>query len=116
MTGSTDKTTALRLLRGLENGGINPADAHDVAAGLDPVLVHFIVHFLRQTYPASEPAATAVLDRVLALTASHPAIVAKCKAGEQDSVTAWFGTEYTFGEFRGRGRELIEMIVEKLES
>lgn len=116
MTGSTDKAAALRLLRGLENGGIDPSDAQDIAAGLDPVLVYFIVHFLRETYPASEPAATAVLDRVLTLTSGHSAIIASFKAGEQDSVTAWFGIEYTFGEFRGRGRELIEMIVEKLES
>ena len=36
--------------------------------------------------------------------------------GEQDPVSEWFESEHSFGEFRGRGEELIETIVDKLET
>jgi hypothetical protein len=116
MSEGIDKGEAVRLLRGLEAGGLAAADARIIAEILDPVLVHFIVKYLRESYPASNPAATAVLDRVVELTSTYPAIVEKSKEGEQDPVSVWFEDEYSFGEFRGRGRELIEMIVDKLES
>ena len=116
MGGSTDKDTALRLLHSLENGGRSAKDAAILAADLDPVLVYFIVRHLRETYPASDPAATAVLDRVVALTSAFPGLVAKSQEGELDSVSEWFAGEYTFGSFRGQGDELIALIVNKLES
>ncbi len=116
MTKSTSKTPALRLLRGLENGGMSAADARTLAEDLDPVLVYVIVRYLRENYPVSNPAATAVLDRVVALTSAWPGIVAKSKAGEEDSVSEWFSSEYSFRDFRGLGTELVEMIVDKLES
>lgn len=116
MDGSTDKTTATRLLKGLEDGAMSTTQAHALAAGLDPVLLHVIVRYLREVYPASNPAATAVLDRVVAFTTSSPSIVKKVKEGEADPVSAWFASEYSFRDFRGRGGELLDLIVDKLES
>jgi hypothetical protein len=116
MSGTTDLTTALRLLRGLEDGGMRTAEARILAEDLDPVLVYVIVRYLRETYPASDPAATAVLDRVVALTSAWPGLVDRSKEGERDPVSAWFTAEHSFGEFRGRGASMLEIIVEKLES
>ena len=87
-----------------------------LAQDLDPVLVYVILRYLREVYPASNPAASAVLDRVVALTSSWPGIVAKSNEGEQDPVSTWFTTEYSFGDFRGRGSELLDLIVDKLET
>jgi hypothetical protein len=114
--GSTDRNTALRLLRGLEAGGMSASEAAILAEELDPVLTYFIVRFLRDVYPASSPAAHAVLERVVKLTSAYPDIVRKSKAGERDPVSRWFASEYSFADFRGRGEELVEMIVDKLES
>jgi len=111
-----EKRQTLRLLAGLENGGMGAEDAFEIARAVDPVLASFVIRFLRETYPASDPAATSVLDRVVNLMSSHPAMVAHCKKGEEDSVTEWFESEYTFKSFRGRGPELIEFIAEKLDS
>jgi hypothetical protein len=80
------------------------------------VLVYSIVRFLRSVYPASSPAAQAVLERVVDLTSAYPAIVGKSREGESDPVSQWFASEYSFDDFRGRGAELIKMIVDKLES
>ena len=113
---TTDKREALRLLAGLENGGMTTADALVLAETLDPVLVYLIVRYLRESYPASDPAATSVLERVVALTSKHAAFVEKCRDGERDSVSQWFEAEHSFGSFRGRGSELIDVIVDKLES
>jgi hypothetical protein len=114
--GSTDRDLALRLLRGLEDGVMAASEAAVAAEDLDPVLVYFIVRFLRTVHPASSPSAHAVLERVLNLTSAYPAIVRKSQEGEHDPVSQWFASEYSFGDFKGRGAELIAMIVDKLES
>lgn len=116
MSDSTDRNQAARLLRGLEDGGLAVGEARILAQDLDAVLVHVILRYLRSVYPASDPAASAVLDRAVRLTSSDPAIVRKAREGEQDPVSRWFDSEYTFAEFRGRGQDLIDLIVDKLES
>ena len=52
----------------------------------------------------------------MGLTSAYPAIVEKSSEGEQDPVSKWFTSEYSFREFRGQGPDLIELIVDKLES
>jgi hypothetical protein len=116
MSSSTDRNLALRLLRGLDEGNIDAAEAHTLAMELDPVLVYVVVRYLREIYPASDPAASPVLERVVALTSAYPAIVAKSQEGEEDPVSQWFLSEYSFRDFRGLDSELIELIVDKLES
>jgi hypothetical protein len=113
---TTDKRQALRLLTGLENGGVTAADAFVMAETLDPVLVYLIVRYLRESYPATDPAATGVLERVVTLTATYTGFVEICRAGEHDPVSRWFEEEHTFRTFRGRASELIELIVDKLET
>ncbi len=116
MGNSTDRNQALRLLNGLEQGGLNPAEGRIIAEDLDPVLVHLIVRFLREVYPATEPAARPVLERVVELTNAYPGIVAQAREGEADSITAWFTSEHTFAEFSNRVETLIDLVVDKLES
>jgi len=113
---STDKNQALRLLNGLEMGGLDPAEGRVLVEDLDPVLVHLIVRFLRDVYPIHAPAAGPVLERVVALTNATPEIVALAKEGETDPITSWFVSEHTFGEFRGRGDAMLALVVDKLES
>jgi hypothetical protein len=116
MDGSTDLETAARFLDGLELGSASAAELRRLGERLDPVLVHVIVRFLREVYDASQPAASAVLERVAKLTAAYPGLVARSREGEADPVTQWFVSAHTFREFRGRGRSMIETIVDKLES
>lgn len=116
MNATEEKREALRLLAGLEGGSLATEDAYAIAMDLDPVLVHCIVRFLRETYPASDPAATSVLERVVKLTSFHPNFIEKFKEGERDPITEWFCGDYSFREFRGRGADLIDLIVDKLES
>src|SRR2546422_646060 len=82
MSGSTNRNDAVRLLRGLEDGRMTASEGAFLAQDLDPVLVYVILRYLREVYPASNPAANAVLERVVALTSSWPKIVAKSKEGE----------------------------------
>jgi hypothetical protein len=116
MSGSTDKNLAEKLLRGLEDGRMNTSETALLAQDLDPVLVYVILRYLREVYPASNPAASGVLDRVVGLTSSSPKVVALSKEGEQDPVSQWFSSEYNFPDFRGRGSEMLDLIVDKLES
>jgi len=116
MTGPRqDKQDAARLLRALENGDLDAFDAAAIAERLDPVLVHAIVAYLRATHPASDPAATPVLERVVKLTSASPGLIRKHKDGGEDPVSRWFESEYTYREFRGRGTEMIDILVDKIE-
>jgi len=116
MNTSTDKNEAMRLLRGLENGGLDGVDARILAEDLDPVLLYVIVRYLREVYPATDPAASPVLERVVKLTSTYPKMVEKSKEGEQDPVSRWFESESSYRDFRGHGEELVDLIIDKLET
>lgn len=107
---------AIRLLHALENGGMAPMDAAILAEEIDPVLLHAIVSYLRTVYPASDPAASSVLERVVGLTSSSAAIVRRHREGENDPITRWFEDDLGYTEFRGRGSDMIGVLVDKLES
>lgn len=112
-----EKRDALRLLHGLENGGMSAAEAAILIEDLDPVLVYLLVSFLRDVYPASDPAARSVLDRVVEMTKHGGAKLRSRHAeGERDPISRWFESEHSYAAFRGRGAELIDVVVDKLES
>ncbi len=110
------RRNAERLLEGLENGGLSAIAAATLAEQLDPVIVYVIVSYLREIHPASDPAATAVLERVVRLTSTSPALIRKHREGGQDPVARWFESEYTYRAFRGRASEMLLLIVDKIES
>lgn len=115
--GVTDqRREAIRLLEGLESGRLSPAEAAVVAEALDPVLIYAIVTFLRRVHPASDPAASGVLERVVRWTSRSPAAVRKHREGGRDPVARWFESQYSYEDFRGRGSALLELIADKLES
>jgi hypothetical protein len=105
----------LRLLKGLEEGNLSAADAFNIAEKRDPVLVFFVLRFLRDKYPAANPSSEGVVRRVLELTSTYPAIVAMSKKGEADVITEWFNDSYAMAEFYEDQAGLMAMIVEKIE-
>jgi hypothetical protein len=111
-----DKAAAQRLLAGIENGTLSTADAVMVAEGLDPVLFYAIVSFLRANYPASDPAATSVLERVVRLTRGSAVLVRHHRDGGADPVSRWFESEHGYAAFRKRGNEMIALVADKLDS
>jgi hypothetical protein len=111
-----EKAIARRLLAGIENGTMSTADAVIVAEDIDPVLFYVIVSFLRETHPASDRAANSILERVVHLTKGSAVLVRRYREGAEDPITRWFESEYTYGEFRHRGPEMIDLITDKIES
>ena len=111
-----EKRDAQRLVSGLENGRISAADAAFLAEDLDPVLIYVIVTFLRAVYPASDPAAASVLERVVHMTTKSSLLIRKHKEGEQDPVSRWFESEFEYRDYKGRGSELVELVADKLDS
>jgi len=116
LSATEEKRDSLRLLEGLEKGGMSAMSAATLAERIDPVLFHAVVSLLRASYPATDPAATAVLDRVVKLTNSSATLVRMYKDGEQDPISRWFDSEYTYREFRGRGADLVDLLIDKIES
>jgi hypothetical protein len=116
MSGNFEVREGLRLLAGLENGSLTSADAYTIAEQRDPVLLYFILRYLREKYPAGKPSSQGVLQRVVELTSTYDDIVKKAKVGEHDSMREWFDDAYAMRDYFDRSEELVEMIVDKLES
>ncbi|MDH3627412.1 MAG: hypothetical protein OEV00_12300 [Acidobacteriota bacterium] len=113
---STDLHVAVQLLNGLENGGHPVSELATAAEDLDPLLLYGIVTFLRSSYPATDPVATPVLERVVELSGAYSGFVNQCKEGEDDPVGEWMREEIDLHSFRGRGDGLLRLLVEKLET
>lgn len=108
-----EKRVARRLLGALEDGRLNTSETFHIVSSADPALIHFIFAWLRAWYPASHPAADAVLGRLGALCTQHPKAAQMAKAGARDPLVEWFEDTYTYRDLRAA--EFIELIVEKLE-
>lgn len=113
---SIEADEAVRVLSAIENGTMQPEDAANRARDLDPVYVWAITEFVRDAYSSSHPAAAGVLDRLVRMTGAERSLVRKHKDGEADPIAAWFRSEYSWGDFRGRGAEMIGVLADKLES
>jgi len=50
------------------------------------------------------------------LTSGSAVLVRRHKEGESDPIARWFEDEYTFGEFRHRGDEMVALVADKLET
>ena len=115
MSFEQEKKDGLRLLSGLENGTLSTADAFNIADKRDPLLVYFVMRFLREKYPATNTASQGVLERLVALTATYSDLVKKTKAAESDPVREWFDDAYAMRQYFDKPEECVDMIVEKIE-
>lgn len=115
MSAAQERRDAIELLHALENGVPSASSAVAAAERIDPVLVYAIVSYLRAVHRASDPAASPILERVVKLTSASPAVLRKHRDGESDPVSRWFESEYEYRDFRGRGEDLIELLIEKIE-
>lgn len=104
-----------RLLEGLETGHLSGADAYNIATDLDPVLLCIVFRYLRERYGA-DPQGQGVLQRLLELSKTYPALVQQAKAAESDVVVEWFDDTYSVKDFYSDPEELVRMVVDKLES
>jgi hypothetical protein len=113
---NTESKETLRLLLGLENGTLTTADAYNLAEVRDPVLIYFVLRFLREKYPPSQPTSAGVVQRLIDLTRTYADIVKKSKQGEKDPLREWFDDAYAIRDYFDRPGDFIEMIVEKIDS
>lgn len=109
-----EKRTARRILAGIEDGRLSTYETYDLASDADPALMYLIFAWLRAQYPSSNSLSDGVLGRLGALCTEHPAIARKAKAGESDSVVAWFEESHRYRDHNADA--FIDLIVEKLES
>lgn len=110
-----EKRESLRLLKGVENGTMTTADAYNVADGRDPVIIYFVMRYLREKYPPSSPASQGVTSRLLELTSTYDSVIKASKKGEKDSITEWFDDTYNIRDYFDKPEELVDMLVEKIE-
>ncbi|HEU4729336.1 MAG TPA: hypothetical protein VFT22_15650 [Kofleriaceae bacterium] len=107
-----ERRAAQRLLEGIEEGSLGAGELFAVADEADPALLYLIVTWTRKRY-ADHENADAVIGRLVELS-SRGSIVKKMKEGQADPVVRWFEETYSYRKLEAA--ELIELIVEKLES
>lgn len=103
----------IRLLTGLENGTLSSADAYNIAERRDPVLVYFVLRYLREKYPLGE--SSGVARRLIELTSTYDQLVKMSKTGEKDILREWFDESYNMRQFFDQSSQFVELIVEKIE-
>ena len=110
-----EKREGLRLLNGLENGTLTASDAFNIADKRDPVIVYFVMRYLREKYPPTSPASLGVKQRLVELTSTYDGLVSKAKKGEKDCIREWFDDSYELKKFFDKPEELIDLLVDKIE-
>jgi hypothetical protein len=100
MSSLSDRNEGLRLLQGLENGTMNASDAYNIAKDREPILLYFILRYLRDRYNGSDPASAGVMRRVIELTGTYDQIVRMNKEGEKDAMVEWFNDGYSVSDFK----------------
>lgn len=108
-----EKSQALRILEGIEQGSMSAAESFQLLEEADPALVYFILTWLRKRYSANHPAAEGVIGRIVELCGRYPAVTRQAKEGASDSVVTWFEDAYAYRNLDSH--EFVDLIVEKLE-
>jgi|688.fasta_scaffold341729_2 hypothetical protein len=103
-------------LDAIENGTATAASIYKTASELDPVSLYFVFRYIRETYTPNNPAATGVMERMVELTRTYDDLVKRAKSGEKDSIREWFDDTYRIKDFSSKPHELLELIVDKIES
>lgn len=115
MSVTSDRNETVRLLRGLEDGTLKSQDAYQIASKRDPIMLYFVLRYLREKHPASSPQSTGVNQRLLELSGTYPDVVAMAKKGEKDAMREWFDDTYAMREFFSDSEKFVDLIIDKLE-
>lgn len=104
-----------RFLVGLETGNVSAPDLFAISEELDPILVYFVIKYLRLVYTPSHPDAKGVTERIVELTSTYDSIVKAVKDGEKDSLNEWFDDDFNPRQFKENTEEFMDQLVEKIE-
>ena len=107
---------AMRLLEGLENGTMDTAAAYLLIEKQDPIVVYFIIRYLREKYKKMGDQSSGVLNRLVELSSTYTEIVKISRDGEKDIMREWFDETYKISDFYNDPEGYITIIIEKLES
>ena len=106
---------AIYVLEGIEDNKLDHEKVAKYIMDLDPVIVYFILRVLREKYPASNPASTGVLERLVNVLNTHPEVLKRSRAGEKDAVTEWFLESYELRSYFSKTEELFQMLNDKID-
>lgn len=104
-----------RFLVGLESGNLPSSDLYAISETLDPILVYFVIKYLRKTYRAGTPEAEGVAERIYELSNTYDEVLKAVKNGEKDSLNEWFDDDFNPSQYRDNTEQLIDILVEKIE-
>ena len=100
-----------RFMDAIEQGTVTLADAFSISENLDPLLMYFLLKYLREKYPAEREGPSA---RLLEFLSTYPSIARLASPPKDEPMVEWFDDSYSVRSFKTR-ENFVEAIVDKLE-
>ncbi len=108
---SLTKRKVYRFMDIIEEGRIPLLEGFQIAEELDPLLLYFMLRYLKETYGRETQGAG---DRLLQFLSNYPSIAKYAVAPKNEPMVEWFNDSHTVRSFKSRN-EYLEMIIDKLE-
>lgn len=100
-----------RFMDIIEGGVIPLEDALPVAEKLDPLLLYFVLRYLKETYGRDSQGPNA---RLLQFLSAYPTIARHAVKPKNEPMVEWFDDSHSMRSFRNRDA-FVDLIIDKLE-
>lgn len=108
-----EKLEALTILLGIVNGTMTTQECFELLDPADPVLVYFILKYIKKHYHRDHDDYDIVRARLRELKNTYRSLTRKAKTGEEDAVVEWFEGSHRYDELAPE--VFVDLIVDKLE-
>lgn len=105
------KRNVYRFMDVIEEGRLPLAEAFQIAEELDPLLLYFVLRYLKETYGRDTQGPG---GRLLQFLSSYPTIAKFAAPPKNEPMVEWFNDSYAVRSFENR-EAYLEMIIDKLE-
>lgn len=100
-----------RFMDAIEGGIIPLEEAFNIAEEQDPLLLYFMLRYLKEMYGKDQQGPG---GRLLQFLSSYPSIAKLALPPKNEPMLEWFNDSYTVHSFKSRD-EYLELIIDKLE-
>ncbi|MBP6218645.1 MAG: hypothetical protein KA436_08670 [Oligoflexales bacterium] len=105
------KRNVYKMMDAIEGGSVPLYDAFLLAEELDPLLLYFVLRYLKETYGRDTQGPG---GRLLQFLSDYPQISKFAATPKNEPMIEWFDESYSVRSFKTR-EDYLETIIDKLE-
>jgi hypothetical protein len=107
-----DKRNVSRFMDAIEGGVVPLDDAFLLAENIDPLLLYFMLRYLKESYGRDTQGPG---GRLLQFLSTYPQMAKFAIPPKNEPMVEWFNDGYTVQSFKSRD-EYLDMIIDKMET